>query len=322
MIVDLFSKRQKKLRGEVHDVFRYDVIPPPLRVQIVKLLERHLGNDREVNPGSGYHSNPDYNRNVVNAYQTLVDCLCTEYGIFTLYKNDNFRRDRNHLKELFDFILNEEDVEKVLDAVELTFRWLDRLGRKYDYRRIADASKYIDAAIEELNIRCKEHGIGFQYESGEIIRVDSEFLHTEAVKPALSILNRPDFAGAQEEFLSAYEHFRHGNQKEALNEALKAFESTMKTICDQKKWTYSPKDTSQKLIQICYEKELIPVFWQQNMAALRSLLEGGVPSGRNKLSGHGQGSTPIEVPDHIVTYVLHMTAAAIVFLVKSSESKD
>ena len=55
------------------------------------------------------------------------------------------------------------------------------------------------------------------------------------------------------------------------------------------------------------------------MAALRSLLEGGVPTGRNRLSGHGQGTTPTIIPDHIVSYVLHMTGAAIVFLVKSEQ---
>ncbi len=322
MIVDLFSKRQKRLRGEVHDVYRYDLLPSPLRVQIVKLLEKHLGNEKEVTTGHGYSSNPYYKPQVVQAYETIVDCLCTEYGVFTLSNGGHSNATRHHLKELFNFILNETEVEKILDAVEIAFRLMDRLARKYQYRGITDAPKAIDGAINELNMRFKEHAIGFQYENGDIFRVDSEFLHTEAVKPALSILNRPEYVGAQEEFLSAYEHYRHGNQKEALNEALKAFESTIKAICDRNKWTYGPKDTSQKLIQICYEKELIPSFWQQHMAALRSLLEGGVPTGRNKLSGHGQGSTPIAVPDHIVSYVLHMTAAAIVFLVKSAESGE
>jgi len=56
------------------------------------------------------------------------------------------------------------------------------------------------------------------------------------------------------------------------------------------------------------------------MSALRSLLEGGVPTGRNKLSGHGQGATPTTVPEHIVSYVLHMAAAAIVFLVRSEQN--
>ena len=105
-----------------------------------------------------------------------------------------------------------------------------------------------------------------------------------------------------------------------MNDALKSFESTMKSICDKRGWAYDPKDTSKKLIDICYKNGLIPTFWQQNMSALRSLLEGGVPTGRNKLSGHGQGATPTTVPEHIVSYVLHMAAAAIVFLVRSEEN--
>jgi len=204
MVVDLFSKRQKRLRGEeVHDVFRYDALPMPIRVQIVKLLEKHLGNEQEVDPGHGYSGNADYKPEVVKAYDLIVDCLCTEYGVFTLGNSGHRHGTRSCLRELFDFILNEKNVEKVLDAVEISYRWLDRVARKPGYRGIFTASsKFIDEAIHELNMRFKEHGIGFQFENGDIIRVDSELLHVETVKPALSFLNRPEYAGAQEEFLS------------------------------------------------------------------------------------------------------------------------
>lgn len=226
----------------------------------------------------------------------------------------------DYLEELINFFLHEEDTEKALDVIELSFRVADRLARDYQYRKLNNPSKSIDDAIAELNARFKEHGIGFQYEEGELIRVDSQMLHAEAVKPALVLLSAKEYKGAQEEFLNAFEHYRHGKHKEALNDALKSFESTIKTICEKRGWTHDPKDTSKRLIEICYQKDLVPSFWQQHMSALRGLLEGGVPTGRNKLSGHGQGSTPTEVPDHIVAYVLHMTAAAIVFLVKSEEN--
>jgi hypothetical protein len=36
-ILDLFSKRQKKLRGEMPDVYMYDELPQPLKVQIVHM---------------------------------------------------------------------------------------------------------------------------------------------------------------------------------------------------------------------------------------------------------------------------------------------
>lgn len=313
-IFDIFSKRQKRLRGEVPDVYIYDNIPDELRIQIVHIWNSSLGNENEYD---------NEKLQVQLAYKKIVDILCREYGRFHLHDSHyGIYDEREYRKELHNFILNEKDTERVLDAIELSFDVLDQCGRKYEYKHImdADASKNIDAAIAELNSRFKEHGIGFQFEGRKIIRVDSQLLHTEAVKPALSLLSTKEYAGAQEEFLNAYDHFRHGNHKEALNEALKSFESTMKVICGKRSWSYSSKDTSNKLIEICCQNNLIPVFWQSQMGALRSLLEGGVSTGRNNLSGHGQGATPKTVPDHIVSFVLHMSAAAIIFLIKSEQS--
>ena len=66
--------------------------------------------------------------------------------------------------------------------------------------------------------------------------------------------------------------------------------------------------------------ELIPPFWESHYSSLRSLLESSVPTGRNRLGGHGQGTIPTTVPDHIVAYMLHMTASAIVFLAEAERS--
>ena len=38
------------------------------------------------------------------------------------------------------------------------------------------------------------------------------------------------------------------------------------------------------------------------------------------LSGHGQGATPTTVPDHLVAYMLHTTASAIVFLAEAEKN--
>ncbi len=146
-----------------------------------------------------------------------------------------------------------------------------------------------------------------------------DFIHTEIVKPALRLLGQKQYAGAQQEFLKAHEHYRKGNAKEALNECLKAFESVMKAICDKRGWSYSNNATSKPLIQVCFDNGLIPSFWQSHYSSLRNLLESSVPTGRNKLSGHGQGTTPEAVPDHLVAYMLNMTASAIVFLAEADE---
>jgi hypothetical protein len=186
--------------------------------------------------------------------------------------------------------------------------------------RRSNASEIADAAIEELNARFREHGVGFQFTEGEIIRIDSELIHAEVVKPALALLHAKHFAGAQAEFLKAHEHYRHDNHKEALAECLKAFESAMKAICEKRKWKYDAKWSSKALIQACFDNGLIPAFWQQHFAALRSLLESGIPTARNRLGGHGQGAEVLEVPGYLVAHVLHMTAAAIVFLAEADRS--
>jgi hypothetical protein len=48
---------------------------------------------------------------------------------------------------------------------------------------------------------------------------------------------------------------------------------------------------------------------------LRSVLEDGVPTVRNKMGGHGQGPQVVDVSSHYAAYALHMTGSAIQFLI-------
>lgn len=301
-IFDLFSKRQRKLRGDVPDVYVYDDLPQPLRTQIVHMWLDALGNGDQW-----------YEGQVKDTYPLIVNTLCREYGMFRLPGAKEYG-DRDYIQELANFFLREPDIERALDAVELSFRVIDRVTREWHYLRRNNANEIADGVIDELNGRLKEHGVGYQYSDGEIIRVDSELIHSEVVKPALRLLHQPQYAGAQQEFLKAHEHYRHGNAKEALNECLKAFESLMKSICDKRNWAYPPNSTAKTLIQVCLDNDLIPSFWQQHFTSLRSMLESGVPTGRNKLGGHGQGASTTHVPEYLVAHMLHMTAACLVFL--------
>jgi hypothetical protein len=88
----------------------------------------------------------------------------------------------------------------------------------------------------------------------------------------------------------------------------------MKAICVKRSWSCDQNATAKGLLEVLFNNGLIPLFWTQHFAALRSTLEAGVPTGRNKLGGHGQGVAVIQVPEHLVAYVLHLTASAIVFL--------
>jgi hypothetical protein len=187
---------------------------------------------------------------------------------------------------------------------------------KPEYQGMTEVKIKPEEAVKELNVRFKEHGIGYQFESGQIIRVDSEFTHSEAIKPALNFLTETIYKGANEEFLKAHEHYRNHRNKECLVDCLKSLESVIKAICVKRHWSYNQNNTAKDLIDICFEKELIPSFMQSQFTSLKSLLETGVPTVRNRLGGHGQGIEPIVVPDTIASYALNLTASNILLLIE------
>ena len=308
---NIFSKRQKRLCGEKLDVYQYDDLPKELRVQIVQIWQRSF----EQHAINAQHD-PNY------SYQKIVEYLRHERGVIKLPSSGTVTGD-DYYGELANYFDQEQDIEKALDVVEASFREIEERKNRNrnipvlrDYRN-PDSEVY--DAIDNLNFRFNEHGVGYRYESTQIIRIDDEFIHEEVVKPALRILNHKQFEGAREEFLKAHEHYRKGNMKDALNSCLKAFESVMKAICDKRGWQYDKNtSTAKDLIKICFDNELIPKFWESHYCHLRLLLESGVPTGRNKLSAHGE---PIStsVPDYLAAYMLHSTAATIVFLAEAEK---
>ncbi len=298
-MLDIFSKRKKRAAGS-SDVYEYDNIPNALRVQFVHILRDVLSVE------------DSYSRQVNSAYKEIHDMLAREYGLFELSDEAKYRAD--YESALFNFMLNTKEVEQVLDVVELSLRYAAawQSNNYYEKPKLA-----VSDGEDEVNQRFREHAVGYQFESGTIVRVDATLVHQEIVKPALAVLREPHLSGANDEFLKAHEHYRHGRYKESINECLKAFESTMKSICAKRKWKVDPNATASKLIDTCFHNDLVPSYLQSEFAALRSTLESGVPTVRNRTSGHGQGTTPTSVPEYIAGYLLHSTASLILLLTRA-----
>ena len=151
---------------------------------------------------------------------------------------------------------------------------------------------------------------------GVASRKDNKLLHTEIVNPLLHLLSNSILKNVDDEFLNALNHYKNSRNKECVNDCLKALETTLKIICHHNNWTFdTTKDTANKLINICTDNGLIPSYLLSHFSALRTTIEAGVPTVRNKTSGHGQGVNPITVPDHLASYVVYMTGTTIKFLV-------
>lgn len=321
-----YSRRLEELeRVGQPRIYEYDRVPLQFRVQLVHILRDVIGKGEERQSGSWLTKN---SRQPITtpaaAWEVIHDMIARELGVFTVYDPPDYAgSDSTEAEAMLVRFLVDENTEtpQLLDAIELAFRFLVTMSEWLN-ASAAQFVRFLTAAqgVEELNRRFQEHSLGyfFDRESQLIIRVDSEYLHTEAVLPALRLLRRTGFEGAEKEFLRAQAHSRHGRYEESMVDALKAFESTMKLICDERQWTYDPdRDTANKLISILVQQGLIPDWALAEFTSLRSMLESGLPTARNRNAGHGRGSDPRQIPNFIAAFALHMAAVNIVLLVEA-----
>ena len=304
-----YAKRMKRIRDAGKPViYEYDELPLEFRRQVVYVLmdlfEKTfvLARDRRTR------------------WEEIHKTFGKQMGLAALVNEGGTSE-----YQCLTFILREPDVEQILSLIEIAIRRIDAFIRSDFYPFKQRAFSILDNSISELNQHFQEHTLGYryQYPPGEIVRMDSQYLHAEAVEPAVSLLYDEGFSGASDEFLQAHKHHREGNNKAAISSALNAFESAMKTICDIRGWKYdAQKATASALIRTLLDNNLIPSEMQSHFTGLRTTLEGGVPTIRNKFAGHGQGSEPVEVPDYLASYALHLTASNIVFLVEAHKASN
>lgn len=296
-IYETYSKRLKKReRAGEADVYQYDDLPEPLRTQIVHIWVAAIG------------PHPDM-------WKFIHDTLAREMGVFHLW-GDGRATDFGACKQ---FLLGAPTLQ-ALDIIELSFYVVRDIREATESSYWSSLKQSPEDAIDELNHRFREHGVGYQFVEGHIVRVDSQYVHAEVVKPAISLLNTAGFEGASDEFLKAHEHYRKGRLGEAMSDALKAFESIMKAICERNGWGYRESDTAKPLINTILDNGLVPKYMETHLAGLRNTLEAGLPTVRNKNSGHGQGLLARKVPDYFAGYALHLAATNIVFLVEAHEA--
>lgn len=314
MIFNIFSKRIEK-ENDGNDVYEYDAIPERLRMQIYYIIESASGQ--------------------IPIWEDIRSILLREYGRESLLKKYYF----DAKEECKEFIQKVQITNEFLDLIEVAFHIINtdirEVIKSYDYNSKLFAEtidQYPDDAIVELNHRFKENNFGYEFIDGQIIRIDRKFTHNKIVKPALNLLFEEEFKAANEEFLIAHKYYKEGCSKKNPNEDFKnaiincnkAFESTMKIICEKKKElvsTYDSKHEAKKLINDLVDANIIPKHLENNFHGFRNMLKGikdslenGLPVIRNKV-GHGKGTEEEWISEEFVTYSINLTATNIILLV-------
>jgi uncharacterized protein DUF7014/AbiJ-like protein len=295
-----YSRRKRQAEGGSPDVYVYDRIPPHLRIQIIHIFSDAIGDYRESNYGADHSK----------CYDDLVKFLYKEFGVFKLA--DGYCETPR--EEFFAWIQSEGDIERLLDGYEFGLRVIDRYIRSQwaTFRHSLELSP--NKAIAEANARFQEAGVGYQYVSGDVIRVDSEIIHKEVILPVLALLHSPAFASAEKEYREAHEAYRHGRFEDCIVSCGKAFESVLKVIGVKRNWPIKENDPASRLIQAAVEGGFLATYSQASLNHLKGLMESSTPTFRNKAGGHGAGPAVRDVPSHLAAFQLHQTAAVILFL--------
>jgi len=307
-IVDLFSRRKRqRLNAGKPDIYRYDTIPEAVRRQIVDIWLWSTG--PVVSPS--LFGGVQQNEWSWNFWLAIANAIRHEKGLRELGPGeDPFTQCANY------FGVSTAKIEDAVDVLEITFGAIENLSGFEDWQR-KELRISIDpsSAINELNFRLQEAGVGYRFENGRIVELNSRYLHAEAVKPALALLSDARFAGPHEEFLHAHELYRTARAndaktlEDAIASALKAFESTIKVICNLKRWVPPQNATAAPLIAFVIAQGLIPAYMKSSMEGLATL--------SNRTSRHGQGIQTRALPKYLAAYALHAAASNIVMLIEA-----
>ncbi len=173
------------------------------------------------------------------------------------------RLGRNSMGDVILYLSEVEDTSYFLDAVEIGFRTVQlEWDLDYDDYVTRQAVLRVNDSMAELNGRFSQHDLGYAFSGwpGIITRLDSQYIHAEVVESAIHQLRAAGWGGPLDEFMEAHRQYRHGNNKAAMNDALKAFESTMKAIFQARQWEYQENWQAKRLIQALFDNQLLPKF--------------------------------------------------------------
>lgn len=169
---------------------------------------------------------------------------------------------------------------------------------------------------KKINKIFEEYDIGFEIicnECVEVIIKENTFIHTIINKPVLDLLNGKKFEIINKELMDAYGHCKKGEWSDCILDCGKAFESTLKLICKEKKWEYNKdKDTLSRLLEICKSNGLFYDFCISSFVGIATI--------RNRLGGHGEDPDPNYVADKSYAfYTIGHVSSLIYLFIKKGE---
>lgn len=185
--------------------------------------------------------------------------------------------------------------ENVLDAIEMMWSLLLEAQRN-------EFAGGINALLEAGDAP-------WRIVRGEFIRLDNEFIGSSVTSGALERIGAGPLAGATAEYAKALREQASGETKDAIADACKSYESTLKVV------TGLGQINADRLTRELLAQGHLNDLPEDAREGFRKVVLMSLPFLRNRLAGHGQGAEVVDVPAPYGALALQLAAALQNFLI-------
>ena len=164
----------------------------------------------------------------------------------------------------------------------------------------------------ELNVLFEEEDSPWRMADGQFFKIDSQFMNTYVVARCYELLKADGFEGALEEFNQARDELAGDNVKGAILNSCKSLESVLKASLR------TDSGTARVLIDRLVDDGFYEGLPQEFSRAFGQQVLMALPFIRNRLAGHGQGNSVVEIPRLYGELAINLAATFLLFIVQQS----
>lgn len=164
---------------------------------------------------------------------------------------------------------------------------------------------------KELNDIFVIHDSPWRVINGQVILIDSEYLHREVRAKAIRLLEECEISGALEEYQEAIGDLTSGETKDAVAKAHKSVESVMKAVLE----TEEHLRFGQLLSELIKSK-IIPTYYEDFLKHFEQLALGVVKERNLPGRGHGQGKKATQVSPSLAEFAVNLAGSINLFIIK------
>jgi hypothetical protein len=189
----------------------------------------------------------------------------------------------------------------------------DLLELQYDELSEKEAADF-QAQLNEL-LRGEE--VPWLLCGGKMVKIDAKQFELDMKAKGLERLNvlkdsEPKFQAAFDELMRACEFLEKAEYADAVLYAGKSYESTLKVICNVAKGTAEQlcKNYAGNILSGNLPSQISAEGFKEKVLMSLPYIRNNTPS------GHGAGSSPVEIPKQMANLAINLAAALIAFLVE------